>query len=266
MRGMFSTLAVLLFCMGILAFVIPLASQGIRSSHAVSSMIGSDTGMARYAAIGDQLRKIGATAYNITVSNNTVELRESFPVRSISQELEAFRAFEQNYSDVNVSMETGNLANGTFLIIPSNVTISHAQDRAYIVPSGAGSGEQVAGYVILLNFPAAAVDSAGWETISRDNGSGGLPVRVHVQDATYSTYLDFYESVSRTGTSRMNITKDGALVGYVVFSGPSAVEIYSKEKMDLKALAEFRNEVRVETGDLLSVRAAANKTARLRVA
>ena len=259
----------LLLSIGLLWLALPLSGEPAKSGRTAAALADIDRCAGTYANIQHELAHISALSINLSVSNGSVLVEERLPVSAArAGELENFAQFERLYSDLNVSVNASELEAGTFRVMPGNTLVTHNGNYFRITPEDSADGAgAVSSYNITLTFPVAAIDSAQWQQLSAPgNGSDSVAVHVHIQDASYATYLDFEASLDKHAVSVLNITQGGALAGYVRFGPPAALEIYSDGNVDLKALTVFNNPVYVETNDSISVRSLANKTGRIRVA
>ncbi len=266
-RGIFATLGVLLLVLALLGLAIPLAGEPGRNSATASYVLDVDKSTDRFADVQYGLARIISPAVNFTVVNRSVLTEERVPMDySFADDLESFARFENNSEEGNVSIDAGSASNGTFYILPNNVRISQGLNRMYLTPLSGNGG--ISELEINVTFAAGNADRAQWESLQTSpvGSPDALPVRVRVTDTSYALYEDFAETLNRSMQSRINITLSGNLVGYVQFSPPGSVEIYSAPGADLKALARFSNPVRVEADGTISVQSLANKTGRIRVA
>ena len=265
-KGIFTSVSVLLLSMCLIMLAAPLSYQSGSGVKTATALLNMDKTESRYANLEGQAVRIFKNYIGVEVNNDSATISEILPLSpALSGDLESFIQFEKNLSEMNFSMNLSGMKNGSFYIMPFFTRVRNEPGGFFITPIGAGA--QIAEYQLNLVFPIASVDNADWDVLDNaTNSSGGLLVNVDVRDDSYSMHRRFYEYVNREGTSRINITSGGALVGYVEFSSGSAVEVHYEGNLDLKALTKFTTPVYVEANDTLSVISEVNKSRKIRIA
>jgi len=266
-QGVLFTVSVLLLSISLLSFAIYLSEQTAASRHTAVSLLEIDRTMDTYADIENELVKILMNSLNVTVENSTVFLNASLPMRPGAEEdFERFRLFEKNYSDLGVEMNLTSLKAGSLLIQPGEIAILNSQSDLNITPKDSlESAGGVVSYDFSLTFQPMGADSASWVALS-DSSASQVQVHIRVQDASYSFIYDTVQSVDKYNYSLLKITQGGAEVGFVEFYPPSSARIHYGSNIGLKASIGLSNPVYVEANDTISVRSAANKTGRVRIA
>jgi hypothetical protein len=259
----------MLLCISLLSFSSFLAQQTENSRSTANALQEIDRTADAYANMGVEITRIIGPSTNITVQGSSVLLNETLPYNpKIAGDLDRFSQFESAYSDLNVSMNLSNLKAGTFLIQPGGTRMTHSQNDFFIIPQDAPQGAgSLSSYDLNVTFPPGGVDGAGWVSLANATGPNSTSVHVRVDDSSYSVVLDFYQQIDKYGTSQLNFTQGGAMVGYVLFTPPAAMQLhFTPSNMGLKASIGFANPIYVEANDTLSVISSANRTGRIRIA
>ncbi len=266
-RGVLFTVSMLLLSMSLLSFATYLAEQAAKSGQTSISLLEIDRAADTYADVESELARILSTSIGISVDNSTVLLNETLPIRAgTDADFDRFELFERNFSDLNISMNLTNLKAGSLLVQPGGIAITHSQAGLNITPKNSqGSAGSVRSYDINMTFQPMGADSAAWDVLSNSSPSQTV-VHIRVQDAIYSFNFDTYQSVDKYGDSRLNITQGGALVGFVQFTSPSAVQVYYASNIGLKASIGLSTRAYVEANDTISVISASNRTGNVRIA
>lgn len=266
-RGVLFTVSMLLLSISLLSFASYLAEQAAKSGQTSISLLEIDRAADTYADAESELARILSTSIGISVENSTVLLNETLPIHAgTGADFDRFELFERSFSDLNVSMNLTNLKAGSLLVQPGDIAITHSQAGFNITPKNSeGSAGSVRSYDINLTFQPMGADSAAWDAMSNSSPSQ-TSVHVRVQDASYSFNFDTYQNVDKYGTSRLNITQGGALVGFVQFASPSAVQVYYASNIGLKASIGLSAQAYVEANDTISVISASNRTGNVRIA
>lgn len=260
-KGVLFSLLTLLLAILLLSLASFLSQESWKAKRSASQIAKVDRAVDAFSNIEDNLREIAALRANITAQNSTLLIEERLPSRSAEQHIQRYKAFAENYSDLQVSVGTGSISAGGYIVQPSGALISHPAGSLLLDPSGA-----VSWYDIELLFDSADADFAFWSEISQFEGAEALPVSIRVRDTRYAFIMDFHETLNRTGISVFNVTKSGATVATLRFSPDSALEASSSQDMGLKASIGFPSPIYVETDDVISVVSDVNKTARIRIA
>lgn len=272
-KGAFASVSAMLLVIVLLAFALQLSGQPGKLGTSATSLLNLDRVADKYANMESQISRIVFHYTNITAIENTVMISETFPLNpAYAEDLDNFAAFEQNFSSLNVSLNLTKTKNGSFIIQPNGALITQS-DTQFNITAGNSSAGGISEYRITIIFPMGTVDSAAWDTLNAVDASDpdALPVSILIEDEEYlldnisGVYAGFYETINRSATSRINITRGAMTVGYVKFSPPGSLEIYSASGMDLKVLTRFTNPVYVEANDTLSVKSFANKTGAIRI-
>lgn len=266
-RGVLFTVSMLLLSMSLLSFASYLAEQAAKSTQTSISLLEIDRTSDTYADLETELARILSTSIGISVDNSTVLLNETLPVRAgTDADFDRFAQFERNFSDLNISMNLTNLKAGSLLVQPGEIAITHSQTGLNITPKNSqDSAGSVGSYDINITFQSMGADGAAWDALSNSSQSQ-TAVHIRVQDAIYSFNFDTYQNVDKYGASRLNITQGGALVGYVQFAPPSAVQVYYASNIGLKASIGLSTRAYVEANDTISVTSASSRTGNVRIA
>ena len=265
-KGVLFSFAAMLLCVCIMMFASIAADWSLQSRQMASRLVDMDRATDTYSNAEDGLVEISSLATDITVDNKMVIISSPLPAPEVSVYLQRFAQFESNLSDLTFSAGTSSLASRSFLIQPSNISISHQNQALIALPlSPLAQGGLPDSYDVELIFSTATVDAASWSPIHSDSGASGIPVHVRVRDTRYAVLLDFSEKINRSAESILNITSSGVTVATVRFNSPSALEVTSAQDIDLKTSIGLSIPAFVETADVLSVVSTANKTGRLRV-
>jgi hypothetical protein len=258
----------LLLCISLLMLSSALADESVRAKQQSAILIGYDRTSDTYSGIEDNLRRIHSLWMGVSVDNSTVSINETLPSHADTPlYLSRFAAFEENHSDLNVSIETGNLAIGNLVVRPMNASIWHGSRSFLVQPQDPQPPEgTLRSYHIELVFPLATVDDARWESLDSSASQDAISVNVRVRDVRYAVLLDTNQTLNPDGESLLNVTMSGGTVATVQFFPPSSVEVWSSEDMDLKASVGFSVPVYVETDDGISVEGAVNRTGKIRLA
>jgi len=266
-RGIFFTLSMMLLGSALLSFIFFLTEQSTKSSDTVTYLIEVDRASDKYSEIEDGVARILSPSINISVQNSTVRIYETLPISAqMHDDLDRFALFEANYSGMNVSMDLTNATKGGFVIRPSGAIVANSAGDFRVTPqNGAASSGTLASYDVELVFLPGAMDNAAWLAVSNASGTT-MSVHVRARDASYAVVKDFYKTIDKYNSSSINITKSGATVAVVGFSSPAALRVQCGENIGLKASISFSNPAYVETDDTISVRSAANRTGRVRIA
>lgn len=266
-RGILFTVSVLLLCVALIMMAMVLSSDSAKSRRIATALVDFDRTADAYSNIEDGLAQISVLRMNISVKNGTVLLNETIPAAAdVTPYLERFALFEQNLSDLNVSVGTGSIAAGSFTVMPIGAALAHPERGFSLTPPSAESGGNLSSYDIELIFPTATLDNAQWEPLANSTGPSSLQVHVRVRDTRYAQFFDFEETLDRGSESFLNITQGGVTVATVRFLPPSALQVWSAEDIGLKASISFSVPVYVETNDVISVVSAVNRTGKLRIA
>jgi len=264
-RGMFFTLSMMLLGSALLSFIFFLSEQSTKSSDTVTYLMEVDRASDKYSEMEDGVARIISQSINISVQNSTVSIRESLPLSGqMMDDLEGFARFEENYSDMNVSMNLTNISKGSFIIQPSGTLVTNSAGGFDVTPknSADGAGTLTAYDVELVFLPGAIDDASGLANSSGDT----MDVHVRVRDSSYAVVKDFYASLDKYGSGSLNVTKSGATVALVSFSDPAALSVRCSENIGLKASISFSNPSYVETDDQIGAESSANRTGRIRIA
>lgn len=267
-RGVLFTVSMLLLSVSLLSFATNLAEQAAKSRSTSISLLEIDRTADTYADVESELARILSTSVGVSVENSTVFLNETLPIRAgTDADFDRFAQFEQNFSDLNISMNLTSLKAGSLLVQPGDIAIAHSQTEFNITPiDSQESAGSVRSYDINITYQPMGADSAVWETISGSDPSN-TSVHIRVVDASYSFIFDSGTiTMDKYGTSRLNITQGGALVGFVQFAPPSAVQVYYASNIGLKASIGLSTPVYVEANDTITVSSASNRTGRVRIA
>lgn len=269
-RGILFTVSVMLLAISLVALAVMLSEQSAKSKRTAVSIMDIDRVSDQHANVEAELSRILSAHTEITVSGNTVRINESLPLPAqMAGDMQRFADFEAAYSDLNMTMDIANIKNGSFLIQPNGIAITHAGSNFYVTPqNNPESSGAVASYDIEVIYPPASVDGAAWESLSTvANGSADAAwVHVRVRDQSFAFLFDSYATIGKSSTSYLNMTQGGVLVGFVQFSPPGALAVQYAGNIGLKASVGLSNPVRVEANDTVSIIASANKTSRVRIA
>ena len=266
-RGMFFTLSMLLLGSALLSFIFFLSEQSTKSSDTVTYLMEVDRASDKYSEVEDGMARIISPYINISVQNGTVRIVESLPLSAnIADDLGRFALFEANYSGMNVSMNTTQIAGGNFIIQPSGTAVANSAGEFEVVPQDSAQGAgTLNSYDVEIVFQPGAIDDAAWLAVS-NSSADTMNVHVRVRDASYAVVRDFYSALDKHGSSSLNVTSAGATVAIVGFSSPAALLVQCSGNIGLKASISFSNPAYVETGDTINVEYAANRTGRARIA
>ncbi|VVC00889.1 Uncharacterised protein [uncultured archaeon] len=269
-RGILFTVSIMLLSISLLSFAMALSDQAAKSKRAATALADIDRITDIYSNMEDEIGDIVSESANMSVANGTVYLNASLPYSpQVATDLGNFAAFEANATeqDIAVRMNLTNAKAGTFLIQPGSTEITQSPGAFYITPKNTAEGAgSLSSYDVSLMFPSASADGAFWDVVASGDNATGVLVHVRVQDASYATNLDFYETLDKYRTSRLNITQGGATVGYVQFESPGKLGVHYADNMGLKASVGFSNPVYVEANDNISIAGAVNMTGRVRMA
>ena len=270
-RGMLFSLSIMLLGISLLTFAFFLAQQSTTETRAVSSLLEIDRTVDVFSGAQDQIVHIISQSINISVQNSTVTIVESLPLSaSMASDLEHFKQFEENYADVNTTMDLANIKTGNFIIWPQGVAINNSAGDLWnnftVLPQdtldSAGSLQE---YSINITVPAGGEHNIIWQpgNISGENMS--VQILVYVAD-----YLVFNNSsiIGKYDNSTLNITKDNVTIAQVDFLLPAALRLQydNNVTMDLKTSVRFSSPVYIEANDTITVQSSVNKTGRVRIA
>ena len=266
-KGILFTLSSLLLGISLLSFAYLLSEQSAKSKGTASALLQIDRATDKFSNVNEQIIRILSISVNASVRNNTVELSERLPISpQVAWGFDRLAEFESQYSDENVSINLSNLRNGSFLIQPGEIAVSHAQNFFRMAPyDSAESSGLISSYDVEAEFPAGT-DGAEWDSFEGSSGNSSLPVRVWVRDENYAFSTILNGTIDKYGESRINVTSGGALVGYVRFYSAASLEIWHADNMGLKASVGLSRPAYVEANDSISVISAANRTSRPRIA
>ena len=269
-RGIFFTVSVLLLGISLVALAVMFSEYSAKGKHTAVSIMDVDRVSDQYSNVEWQLARIISPYTDITVDGNVVRINESLPLSpQMAAYIDRFAAFEANYSDTNITMNLTRMKQGSFIIQPNGIAITHDSSNAYVTPADSPeSSGAVASYDVEVIYTAASVNGAAWEILSTAiNGSeNAMWVHIRVRDQAYSFVYDQYATLDKMSTSKLNMTQGGALMGFIQFSPPAALQVQHAGNIGLKASVGLDNPVHVEANDTISIIASANKTSRVQIA
>ena len=269
-RGILFTVSVLLLVISLVGIAIALSQQSSKSKYAAVGAMDVDRATDAQSNIEDQLYRILSPQSLISVNGNIATFDESLPYDpEFAIDADRFAQFEENFSDLNVSMDLTNLKNADFMIQPNSIEVSHLGSKFLVAPQNSPSSSgAVSSYDVTVVYSAGSLNGATWMPLaSVANGSvNSAAVHVQVRDASYSFLQDYYYTLNKSLTSYLNLTQGGTQVGFVQFSPPGALLVSYTGNIGLKTSIGLTNPVHVETNDTISVVASANKTSHLRIA
>lgn len=268
-RGMFFTLSMLLLGSALLSLIFFLSEQSTKSSDTVTYLLEVDRASDKYSEAEDGLVRVMSQSINVSVQNGTVIIREALPLSAgLGDDLSRFVQFEANHSDLNVSvnLSAAGMAEGRLTIQPSGAAVSNEAGVFGVTPqNSAESSGTLQSYDVELSFQPGSVDDAAWAAVS-NSSVDTMNVHVRVRDVNYVVLKDFYKALDRHGPSSLNVTREGETVAVVGFSSPAALRVTCSGNIGLKASISFSTPAYVEADDTISVRSAANRTGRARIA
>ncbi len=248
-KGIFFALSALLLASVLIALASGIADVTSRARRTATSIMDIDFASRAHADAQSQAIKIMSSWSNVTCQNSTIAISESLPIGvTFASDLANMEEFYGEYLNANVSANLTGLANGSYMIAPQGMEISHTGTTVLFQNNASAQGDQVMSYNITLTFPAGMADSADWAALSNASSNAtGINVTVKVMDASYTLYKTITGFVERGAESRINITQGGATVGYVRFFSPSSCEIYHSNAVNLKAMIEMASPVYAQT-------------------
>ncbi len=267
-KGILFTISVLLLSISLLAFATYLAEQTAKSRQTAISLLELDRTTDTYEDLQSDLGLMLSGSINVTVQNSTVLLSENLPIApGAASDFDRFAQFEGNFSDLNVTLSLSNLKQGSLLVQPGAIAITHSPADFFITPGDSqGSSGSVRSYELNITSQPSWADGASWGAVS-NSSENRTSVRILVRDTRLVPIFDSGQmSLDKNGTSRLNITQGGSLVGFVQFAPASAVQVHYSGNIGLKASIGLTNPAYVEANDTISVLSAANKTGRIRIA
>ena len=266
-RGMFFTLSMMLLGSALLSFIFFLSEQSTKSSDTVAYLMEIDRASDKYSEVEDSLARILSQSINISVQNSTVNIQESLPLNAqMYDDLDTFARFEANYSDMNVSMNLTDIKSGRFIIQPSGTVVANSAGNFGVTPqNSAASAGTLKTYDVEIAFQPGSFDDAAWLALSNSSGDT-MNVHVRIRDASYAVIKDFYNALDKHGSSSINVTRLGTTVAVIRYSSPAALHVQCSENIGLKASISFSTPAYVDADDTISVKYAANRTGRVRIA
>ncbi|MFA5105980.1 MAG: hypothetical protein WC506_03400 [Candidatus Micrarchaeia archaeon] len=266
-KGIFFALSALLLASVLIALASGVSDVSSRTRRTATALLDTDFAANAHADAQAQVAKIMSEWANVTCENNSVSISESLPIKAgFGSDLQTLSEFYSQYARANVTVNMTTLAQGSYVIEPQGLEVSHTPELVDFRNPGPGEGGLVRSINMTLLFPAGAIDSAEWDQLSSAAPGTGMNVSVRVMDASYTVYRTFTAEVQRDATSEINISQGGVEVAHVRFYDPSSCQIYHTNMLNLKAMIEMSNPVYVQAHDNITAsvgRAAKSAPARI---
>jgi hypothetical protein len=269
-RGLFMTLSVFLLAISLILLYGQLARSPVAAKDAARAVLDIDQVTWRQANIMSNAVRIFSYQMNVSASNNSVYVQERLPFNTtlLSSNLDDYAAFVRNDSMMgkgeNITVGFEGFKSGSVFVEPYGAQF-HNPNGTFVVSPPAGCG-CITAYSINLTMPIESVNELEWQSISNASGPGAdiVQVSINVHDTIYSFNQDLVQYISTTGTSRLNMSRDGAGAGYLQFGTDGSLTVVA-DGADLKALTSFSNPVYVESNDSVSVGTLPSRSCRIRI-